>query len=239
MAIDRQHPLLLQQDTFSHQLQPIAEGCSVQGRSVLGWWLGQQPNNNHPVSYLIGAFHGDEPEAAELVLRFLKKHHNNQTLRPTLVIPILNPDGLAANTRVNANGVDLNRNWPTQNWDEPRSEDKYFGGPEPLSEPESEWLSQLLQQYPPKLILSIHTPYREINIDGPARTFAEKMATHNHYPITEDIGYPTPGSFGTCYGKEKDIPVITLELPDWEEKKQSFEQTWLENEPALLAVLAH
>lgn len=217
-------------------IPPCCDGLSVHQHPIPAWWIGAETG---PITYLIGAFHGDEPEAAELVLDFLEKHHATPNLKRTLVIPVFNPDGLQNNTRTNANGVDLNRNWPTANWTDPSSEDKYYGGPNPLSEPETQWLHQLMTKHPPALVISVHTPYREINIDGPARPIAEQMARHNRYPITEDIGYPTPGSFGTYWGKEGDIPVITLELPDWNEKQQPYAQTWTENEPALLHVLEH
>ena len=35
-----------------------------------------------------------------------------------------------------------------------------------------------------------------------------------NYPVEGDIGYPTPGSFGTWAGIEKNIPTITLELDE-------------------------
>ena len=35
-----------------------------------------------------------------------------------------------------------------------------------------------------------------------------------NYPIEESIGYPTPGSFGTYAGVERNIPIITLEMDE-------------------------
>ena len=35
-----------------------------------------------------------------------------------------------------------------------------------------------------------------------------------NYPTESSIGYPTPGSFGTWAGVERDIPTITLELDE-------------------------
>ena len=40
------------------------------------------------------------------------------------------------------------------------------------------------------------------------------MAKQNNYDVVPDIGYPTPGSFGTYTGIERNVPVITLELPE-------------------------
>ena len=39
-----------------------------------------------------------------------------------------------------------------------------------------------------------------------------KISKIINYPVEENIGYPTPGSFGTWAGIEKEIPTITLEL---------------------------
>jgi protein MpaA len=59
------------------------------------------------------------------------------------------------------------------------------------------------------------------------------MSKYNGYPVEGDIGYPTPGSLGTYYGKERDIPVITLET--WYD---TGEKAWQENAPGLKAVIS-
>ena len=64
---------------------------------------------------VIGVFHGDEKDGEYLINRYLSQ--KNETKNRLLFIPCLNPDGKKADTRTNANGVDLNRNFPTKNWD--------------------------------------------------------------------------------------------------------------------------
>ena len=59
---------------------------------------------------IIGVFHGDEPQGKYLIDEYLKIN-NAEGL---LFIPCLNPDGLQLGKRTNANGVDLNRNFPTK-----------------------------------------------------------------------------------------------------------------------------
>jgi protein MpaA len=86
----------------------------------------------------------------------------------------------------------------------------------------------LIDQFEPTRIVSVHIPLETVNYDGPARTLAERMAHHNGYPVKADIGYPTPGSFGTYAGKERGLPVITLELP-----AASLEEVWPSNRDAL------
>ena len=55
-----------------------------------------------------------------------------------------------------------------------------------------------------------------MNYDGPAKELAKKISKIINYPIEESIGYPTPGSFGTYVGIERNIPTITLEMDEEE-----------------------
>ncbi len=212
------HTLLTQ----LHQLQAtypvVATGQSANKHPLFAWRVGKAKNDYNSAIHtmVIGAFHGDEPESAQLTTHWLKQQLTDPTpnLPPTLCIPVLNPDGLLANTRHNANGIDLNRNWPTKNFDKNTpATDPYYGGHTPASEPETQWLIDIIGTYQPTQILSLHTPYRVVNYDGPATAWAEHLSAQlPDYPVTTDIGYPTPGSFGTYYGVERQRPVITLEL---------------------------
>ncbi len=216
------------------QLGPI--GYSWENRPIPTYISGSpQPG---PIDTLIfAAIHGDEPESEVLASYFLREVAPlSFAYKRVVIIPLLNPDGFQRKQRTNAYGVDLNRNFPTQDWAELGQNTIYYSGPSPASEPETQFLMTLLKNYPPLKILSIHTPYRVINYDGPAQTLANLMATQNGYPVVEDIGYATPGSFGTHIGKERHIPVITLELPE-----DNFTQSDLEaNASALIqAILWH
>lgn len=136
-----------------------------------------------------------------------------------LFIPCLNPDGMAKNTRTNANGVDLNRNFPTKNWGEDGSAagnnaSAYFGGSSPASEIETRFIIDVIEEYKPKVIITLHAPYKVVNYDGPAKEIAEQISKIIKYPVEASIGYPTPGSFGTYCGVERNIPTITLELDE-------------------------
>ena len=183
-------------------------------KTILGNEIELIGNGNAEV-LIVGVFHGDEPQGKYLIDEYLTQ----QKAVHTLFIPCLNPDGMRLNTRTNANGVDLNRNFPTKNWGQDTSlagnnPKDYFGGKSPASEIETRFLIDVIEEYKPSIILTLHAPYKIVNYDGPAREIAQKISDIIKYPIEESIGYPTPGSFGTWAGIERNIPVITLELDE-------------------------
>ena len=158
---------------------------------------------------VIGCMHGDEPQGQYLIEEYIKENSSTNLI----FIPCLNPDGVAKNTRVNANGVDLNRNYPTKNW-VLGEKDSYFGGESPASEIETQFLIKVIEETQPQIILTLHAPYKVVNYDGPARELANEISKIINYPVEESIGYPTPGSFGTWAGIERNIKTITLELDE-------------------------
>ncbi len=218
----------------THQWIKHHTGLSREGQEI-AFYLSHPEFNTTLDTLILGAFHGDEPESEVLVSRFM------EIISPLFfqekqigIIPVVNPDGLAKNQRMNAANVDLNRNFPTHDWAELNPETIYYSGPSAGSEPETQFLLDILTTYSPQKIISVHTPYKVINYDGPAERLAQVMAEKNGYPVVEDIGYSTPGSFGTYVGKERQIPTITLELPD-----QNFDEAEiLKNIEALKAAIA-
>ena len=167
---------------------------------------------------IIGVVHGDEPQGEFLIENYLKTASGIPD--NILFIPALNPDGLKLNTRTNANGVDINRNFPTKNWEKASGTDangeinRYFGGESPNSETETKFVIDVIEKYKPSLIITLHTPFKVVNFDGPAKEIAEKIGKIFSYPVEESIGYPTPGSFGTWAGVERNIPILTIEMDE-------------------------
>ncbi len=171
-------------------------------------------NSKNPSVLVIGVFHGDEPQGEYLINQYLKKNPDTNLL----MIPRLN----SCNTRVNKNGVDLNRNFPTKNW-KLSERNEYFGGISPASEEEARFIIEVVEKYNPQVILSLHAPYKVVNYDGgnPENlNIVENIAKIMNYPVEPSIGYPTPGSFGTWAGIEKEILTITLELDEEIEVKE-------------------
>ena len=188
---------------------------------------------------VIGGIHGSEPTGAYVAKRlgdYLYRHPEAYADRTVAVIAAANPDGVLRRRRRNANGVDLNRNFPAENWSASRESSRYHGGPEPASEPETRALIAAIESLRPALIISIHSIARGRhcnNFDGPAQRVAELMTVANGYPTRATIGYPTPGSLGSWAGQDRHIPTITLELP----RDLSGSSCWDENRTALLAAI--
>jgi murein peptide amidase A len=169
---------------------------------------------------LLGGIHGDELTAASIVFKWLQ--FMPRPLAQSFewkVVPVVNPDGLLAAKpkRMNANGVDLNRNFPTPNWahEAPRywaartrSDPRRFPGKEPLSEPESRWLHEEMERFRPNVIISVHAPYGVLDFDGPLHPPHRFGQLH-----LNQVGV-YPGSLGNYSGLHKNIPVITIELPN-------------------------
>jgi protein MpaA len=180
---------------------------STEGRPIRGTVLGEGAD-----TYLcFGVIHGNEPAGGPLLERFVKHIEEHPDLidgKRVVVVPVLNPDGLERNSRTNARGVDLNRNFPSRNW---RPSPRH--GDAPASEHETRALLRLLRQFQPSRILSIHSPLRCVNFDGPAEGIARNMARASGLPLRSSIGYETPGSLGSYAGDDLLVPTITLELP--------------------------
>lgn len=180
--------------------------------------------------YLMAGVHGDEVEGIYALEKMKSWLEEQEHLDLAMVlIPVLNVDGHRAGTRTNSHGVDLNRNLPAKSWVAEQRAAKYNPGPSALSEPENQYLEQLFQKYPPKLIITLHSWKPMINYNGDCKEVAELLARYNNYEVVADIeGHPTPGSLGD-YGPEKyGAPILTFEFPVIDEEK-SLKSIWEEN----------
>jgi murein peptide amidase A len=203
-------------------------GKSVTGRVIERTTFTQNASLD-PI-LVIGGVHGDEYEGVELLHRFSKIITAQEHLSTNVsLIPCLNPDGYHAKTRVNKNGVDLNRNLPTQDWTatpvyktegaivaEGRQDLlRYNPGIEPGGELENQALIPVIKERKWKAVISVHSyEIPMVNYNGDhSESLANFMSQRVNLPAKADIGYPTPGSLGTWVGIELKIPCITLELP--------------------------
>ena len=145
---------------------------------------------------IIGVFHGEEPQGYFAIKDFFFNKKN-----------IVSKNNL------------LNRNFPTKNWQKTSKNSEYYGGESPSSEEETKFVVNIIEKIKPDFILTLHSPYSIVNYDGPGKNEAAKISELTNYPVQKDIGYPTPGSFGTYCGVERNIPTITLEFDENENQK--------------------
>ena len=194
-----------------------------------------------PNIFFLGVFHGDEIEGEYALRRFMKELEEKPDvpcLYNAYFLPCLNPDGKELHTRFNVHKVDLNRNYPTANFKnetQTLSYEKVKCGA-PASEVETKFMMSLVEEFAPKIIISIHSDLHLIDYDGPARDLALMYAEKTGYKFVESVGYETPGSFGTWAGVERQIPLITVET--WRgDSKEKLEKIWQELRPALYETL--
>lgn len=205
-------------DCLAHHLQESG-GTSVTGQAIM---IKEYPplEAREPKAriLLIGGTHGDEYSSVSIIFKWMKTldiHHSG--LFHWHVSPLVNPDGLLQHPsqRLNANGVDLNRNMPTPDWHKSTSaywektgfDKRRYPGTAPLSEPESRWLYEEIRSFKPHAIVSVHAPYGVLDFDGPPVGPNQLGQLHLHLIGTY------PGSLGNSAGVQHQIPVITVELP--------------------------
>jgi predicted deacylase len=143
-------------------------GHSVRGRAIRAYHLGQ-PGRTKVV--LISAMHGNEAAPRQI----LTSLRDGSPVRGVdlWVVPSYNPDGIAAGTRQNAHGVDLNRNYPNH-W---ISQDgNYESGSGPASEPETKAMMRFLRDVRPHRVLSFHQPLYGVDRDTKTPAFSRQVA---------------------------------------------------------------
>lgn len=204
-------------------------GQSVSGLPLIAHSF---PKTNLPKVLVVAGVHGDEIEGVALargLLQSLLKDPSELDL-DLFLIPEVNPDGVLNKTRVNANGVDLNRNLPTQDWSPEAFNERYPPGPFAGSEPENKMLMQILDRLQPTLVISLHSFTPVLNINGDCHSVAKAIATHTNAPLSESMGYPTPGCLGTYAGLERAWPTLTYEV----DRGWSIDQVLKIHLPALI-----
>lgn len=166
---------------------------------------------------MFATIHGDEDPSGQLARDWMLRLQSIDPRNSWRVIPILNPDGLKLGTRTNQNGVDLNRNFPTHDWDVSalkawrdltKSNVRRYPGAKGGSEPEVHCALAHIEEYRPDLIVSIHTPLAVLDFDGPRVEFPK----YDYLPW-KSLG-TFPGSMGRYMWTERKVPVLTVELKD-------------------------
>lgn len=189
------------------------------GRSVLGLPLEVWRPTGECRLLVFAAIHGEEPETTYALSRALRQL--SEPPEHCAVVLAANPDGLARGTRGNARGVDLNRNFPSKDWQpkpvthrstiEDVSDILLSTGQAAASEPETLALLSLIRELEPRAVVALHAPLACID-DANDSPLGRRLAQRTGMPLVRDVGYPTPGSFGS-WGSDVGVPVVTYEFP--------------------------
>ncbi|MBL8622434.1 MAG: hypothetical protein JNK64_14060 [Myxococcales bacterium] len=177
-----------------------------------------------PPAIVFGAIHGDEPATRLQAERLIEELLDRPPGRETWIIPVVNVDGLLGGSKNNARDVDLNRNFAAANW-AATYQGGYCPGATPESEPETQALASLIDRSGAERLIALHATFRVMNWDGRGQALAEEMARLAGYPAAGDIGYPTPGSFGSKYGLDRGLEVVTVEVPYLEVDERAWTDT--------------
>jgi protein MpaA len=179
---------------------------------------------------VVGGQHGGpEANTVELVGGLLDYFANNPSALPAGieldVLPVANPDGLAAGSRQFASGVDPNRNWGGRDWRTDAFDSNAvfrvgLGGPEPFSEQETRALADWVLAQRPAFIINYHSAggFMFGARDGLAGDLASAYAdATGYYWPAPGGGQPSPlpysasGSMNTWL-RELGLPGILVEL---------------------------
>lgn len=192
---------------------------STYGRSELGLPLEVWRPEGRCSLLIFAGIHGEEPETTYALSRALR-----QLPAPPdhcAVVLAANPDGLVRGTRGNARGVDLNRNFPSRDWQpkvvthrstlEDVSDVRLSPGESAGSEAETRALLALIAELQPGAVIALHAPLACID-DANESDLGRRLAARTGMPLVRDVGYATPGSFGS-WGQDHGVAVVTYEFP--------------------------
>lgn len=196
----------------------VKEGCqSVKGSPIYHYDKMSSVAGKAQNVLVLSLIHGDETHAGAVSKLWMDRLEGMDPRNNWRVIPVLNPDGFAAKTRTNANNVDINRNFPTKDWEtqalklwklQTSSNPRRFPGEKSASEPETNCVMEHIQEFKPDFVVSVHTPLKVLDFDGPKGVYPK----YDYLPW-KSLGH-FPGSLGRYMWYERSTPVLTMELKE-------------------------
>lgn len=193
----------------------LVEPASAGGRTVIGHSLRGRPIaatlEGEPGArarvLVIGCVHGDEPAGMRVARRLLAGTPVRNAA--IWVVPSLNPDGVAAGTRGNARGVDLNRNFP---FDWRPLDGLEYSGRHPLSEPESRTVHRLILRLQPDITIWFHQPFDLVDRSGGDPLIERRFSQLLGLPLVALPRYPGSVSSWQNHALPKGTAFV-VELP--------------------------
>ena len=202
----------------------VVIGYSVKGRPIVAYYYG----SGATTILFTGGIHGSEPSSTS-TMQTWASHLDTYAYKipankQVVIVPNVNPDGIAAGSRYNANGVNLARNFAASDWATDIETTTGIlaggGGLAPVSEPETRALANLTTQLNPRLEVSFHAQGRLVG----ANDFADSHAIGSVYASltgystmfgssAEDImGYGFSGQYEIWIGERLGKPALLIEL---------------------------
>lgn len=200
----------------------ITIGKSVQGRGIPAYYFG----TGQKKILFFGSIHGSESNTKTTMTKWIDELEINSSRIPAdktiIVIPTINPDGIANKTRFNANGVDLNRNFPAADWVQGTYLGTNFyplgGGLTPFSEQESVLLKNFIISESPYISLSYHSSAGYVVPSNTSRgiELGQIYSQYSKYkyisPGTQDaFSYDITGTF-EGWAEEQGYSSLVIEL---------------------------
>jgi protein MpaA len=144
-------------------------GRSVDGRPITALEIGDFDAGRKTL--VVGCIHGNE--TAGIAVAHLLARTPPPPELDLWIVADLNPDGVGAGTRGNADGVDLNRNFP---WRWRRLGGIFDSGPHPLSEPESRVARRLVTRVDPGVSIWFHQHLDVVDESGGSLSIERRFA---------------------------------------------------------------
>ena len=184
----------------------VVFGHSVRGVPLRIVELGDP---RRPGVLVVGCVHGNE--AAGLAVVDALAASGVPAGAHLWLVPSLNPDGQAADRRTNADGVDLNRNFPHswQRLEQPGGAN--YSGAGPLSEPESQAMAALLRQIHPAVGVWFHQSLNVVDVSQGPRAIEDRLSAALGVKEVSLADYP-----GSAIGFEDSLfphTAFAFELP--------------------------
>jgi len=197
-----------------HQIKQI-DGCESLNHQPIVHYQREGTDKRGKKVLAISLIHGDEGPSGSVTRAWMNRLMSIEPRNTWRVLPMVNPDGVQQNTRYNANKVDLNRNFPSNDWstaavkyweNTTKKDPRRYPGPSSASEPETQCLIKHIDDFKPDFIISIHTPLGVLDFDGPS------IGNPGFKPLPW-VGLGNySGSLGRYMWVDRKVPVLTIEL---------------------------